>query len=77
MLISNSAVEKLCLFRPSYVHETSLKARFVAGASQSTTGLVFVLLGLVGASPCWPVLGLAIAVVDPFNCRNAEWLECA
>ena len=32
-------------------------------------------LGLIGASLCWLVLGLAIAVVNQFNCPNAEWLK--
>ena len=40
--------------------------------AQSSAGLVFIHLGLVGASLCWLVLGLAITVVDPFNCHNAE-----
>ena len=31
--------------------------------------------GLVGASPRWLVLGLAINVVDPFYYRNAERLR--
>ena len=34
--------------------------------------MVIILIGLVEASPCWLVLGLAIAIVDPFNCCNAE-----
>ena len=34
--------------------------------------MVIVLLGLIEASPRWLVLGLAITVVDPFNCRNGE-----
>ena len=38
----------------------------------SATGLVFIHLGLVGASSLWPVLRLVITVVNPFNCCNAE-----
>ena len=34
--------------------------------------MVIVLLGLVEASPRWLVLGLAIAILDLFNCCNAE-----
>ena len=37
--------------------------------------MVIVLFGLVDASPRWLILGLAVAVVDPFNCHNAEWFE--
>ena len=39
------------------------------------TGLVFVHLGLVGASLRLLVLGLPIAVVDPFSGWNAEWFR--
>ena len=37
--------------------------------------MVFVLFGLVVVSPHWLVLGLAITVVDPFSCPNAERLR--
>ena len=42
-----------------------------SASPQSTTSLVIVLLGLVEASSRW-LVGLAITVVDPFNCHNAE-----
>ena len=35
----------------------------------------FHLFGLVGVSPHWLVLGLAIAVVSPFSCPHAEQLR--
>ena len=50
LLFSNSAVEKLSFSRPP--KSTKQASKQVAVVSTEPTGLVFVLLGLVGASPC-------------------------
>ena len=63
LLFSNSAVEKLCFSR----HPKSTKqVSFVATVSTERYRFDFSLFGLVGASLRWLVLGLAIAVVNPF-----------
>ena len=73
LLFSNSTIEKFCLSRQ--VPKTSLKASL--HEHRALLSLVIILFRLVEASLCWLVLGLAIAVVDPFKNHNAEWfIEC-
>ena len=77
--VSNSAVENR-VSQDILSPRKSLKASSVATVSTDchrmliTTGLIFV-SGLVGASPRWLILELAIAVVNQFNCPNAERLR--
>ena len=58
--------------RASSVHETSLKACFVATVSTQHYQFSFHPLGARWGFSTLALLGLAIAVVDAFNCRNAE-----
>ena len=70
--VFDSAVEKLCFSRPPSPRDKPPMLALYPPQAQSATGLVIVLLRLVEAYLRWLILRLAIAVVDPFNCRNAE-----
>ena len=63
-LFSNSTVEKLYFSRRPKGSHREHSHRFD-----------FHLFGLVGASPCWLGLSMAVAVVDSFFYRNAKWLR--